>query len=143
MRTTDQCWVSSGKLYPNGYARCNIAGRTFGAHVVSYTLHVGPVPKGMVVRHMCDNRPCVNPYHLCLGTQRDNIGDAVERGRMASGENHGRSKLTVEDVRQIRCLIALGISNVWIGETYGVSHSTVSHIKRGRIWLKGTNGSQA
>lgn len=79
-----ECWVWQGHVNrQTGYGR--LADRDgyskVGAHVVSYRIHFGAVPAGMLVRHKCDNRPCVNPSHLEVGTQADNVQDMMIRGR--------------------------------------------------------------
>lgn len=80
------CWIWRGAKKPTGYGFLGVTkenGRksTVGAHVVSYQHHIGPVPDGMFVLHRCDNPPCVNPRHLWIGTQRDNMRDMVQKGR--------------------------------------------------------------
>jgi hypothetical protein len=90
----------------------------------------GRVPDGMVVRHKCDNPACVNPDHLELGTHADNVADRDARGRTARGERL-HAKLTEDDVLRIR---ADSRSHRAIGADYGVAHSTVGNIKRGRKW---------
>ena len=94
------------------------------------------IPEGMVVRHSCDNPPCVNPEHLLLGTQADNMADKINRGRanVPHGERHTSAKLTADDVRDIRQFLADGESCRSIGRAYGVSHQVVSDIKLGKSW---------
>lgn len=75
------CWEWRGPRSARGYGSLNTADGRLYAHRVAYELHNGPIPDGLVVRHKCDNPPCVNPNHLEIGTQLDNIQDSVERGR--------------------------------------------------------------
>lgn len=84
-RNDEDCWPWRAGCFHSGYGAFFWPGhRPGGAHRFSYELHVGPIPKGMVIMHKCDNRPCVNPAHLRLGTQKDNIMDAVDKGRWMS-----------------------------------------------------------
>lgn len=76
------CWVWTASSYPNGYGMFSpSAGELTGAHRFSYRLHFGPIPRRKKVLHTCDNRPCVRPDHLFLGTTRDNLLDAIRKGR--------------------------------------------------------------
>lgn len=78
----DDCWEWSGKkLLPTGYGRFNYGKSWFLAHRVAWRYWHGPVPKGLVVRHKCDHKPCVRPDHLELGTTQDNERDKVIRGK--------------------------------------------------------------
>lgn len=84
--TEDGCWTWFKSKDQCGYGMIGIApGRCNRAHRVSYELHVGPIPAGMIVRHSCDNPPCVNPAHLSVGTDADNVRDRDSRGRGDGG----------------------------------------------------------
>ena len=84
---TGDCWLWTGSLNATGYGTIGKGGRGNGiylAHRVSFELHHGPIPDGLFVIHSCDNPPCVNPAHLRAGTSRDNMQDAISRGRWTS-----------------------------------------------------------
>lgn len=76
-----ECWEWSANSYSNGYGQFQLNGKPHLAHRIAYELVNGPIPKGLVVRHKCDNPSCIKPEHLELGTQFDNIRDMVKRGR--------------------------------------------------------------
>jgi HNH endonuclease len=128
----EDCWLWTGaKSGRYRYGRY----RGKRAHRLAYeTLH-GPIPCGMLVRHSCDNPPCCNPWHLILGTNKDNTGDAIERNRLARGEKHGKTKLTPEIVAYIR-ENPLGLAGCDLAVLYGVHEATISYIRSGRSWKK-------
>lgn len=97
------------------------------AHRFSYERHNGKIPKGMCVLHECDNPLCVNPDHLFLGTQQDNIDDMVIKQRV-------NSKLIESDVVEIREMLKDGNGENLIAEKYGVTRSTINKVKLGRTW---------
>ncbi len=108
--------------------------RPTGAHRVAYELMVGPIPEGLYVLHRCDNRLCINPTHLFLGTHQDNIADCVAKGRQARGEKQGFSKLTADDIIAIRRRCQDGESQRSIAEEFGVCQQSISNILRGVLW---------
>lgn len=130
----DGCWEWGGGMYPNGYGRTSIRGRSMRAHRVSWLLANGTIPTGLHVCHRCDNRRCVRPDHLFLGTAQENIDDKVSKGRQAAGRRHGSSRLTESDVIDILSLHAFGAKGVVLAREYGVGQSTVSRIVRGHHW---------
>ena len=143
-REPDECWEWEGSVNGNGYAQITHLREGHRAHRVSWELHHGAIPRagtsyhGICVLHRCDNRRCVNPAHLFLGSQADNMADAARKGRVrnngAKGAEHPRARLTDEDVRQIRRLLSDGVSKAAIARLFGVDRSTVSLIARRKTW---------
>lgn len=125
------CIVFTGTLFDTGYGSICINYRTLSAHRLAWEIENGPIPNGLSVLHRCDNRACINPAHLFLGTQADNMRDMSEKGRSSRGEKNAKAKLTEAQVRVIR---EDGRSHRAIAADYGVAKTTVGDIKRGRIW---------
>lgn len=75
------CWIYRGAVNTNGYPQVSINRSIWLAHRLSYTITFGPIPQGLKVCHKCDVRNCINPNHLFLGTQKDNIDDMLKKGR--------------------------------------------------------------
>lgn len=92
----------------------------------------------MCVLHSCDNPPCVNPKHLFIGTQLENIADMNAKGRhgrgRASGERSGTAKLTWANVREIRRLYATGIDAASLGRRFGVTPTAAQFVVRHKTW---------
>jgi len=103
------------------------------AHRISYIEHHGPIPDGLHVLHSCDNPPCINPDHLRVGTNDDNMRDRAERNRHARlfGERNPRAKLTESDVLAIRLS---SLPQKELAARYAVSQSNISVIKRRESW---------
>lgn len=128
------CWLWIGALYGSGYGVFNTSDdRTMHAHRYSWMLHRGEIPDGLIVCHKCDVRCCVNPEHLFVGTHSDNANDMHAKGRNNTprGEQHVRSKLSEQDVRNIRVDIR-ALST--IGNDYGVDKQYIWKIKHGWHW---------
>jgi hypothetical protein len=126
------CWEWRGARTQNyGVMQADKNSRL--AHRVSYTLFVGPIPKGMSVCHKCDNPPCVNPLHLFAGTHADNMADMREKGRARGlvGVEHHSAKLNDESAMAI--YESAGTQHE-IARRFNVSRETVSGIKTKRYW---------
>src|SRR4029077_2420207 len=93
-------WI--GSIMPNGYGQIHVRGQTAYAHRVAWELANGSLSKDAFVLHTCDNRRCVNPAHLRLGTFQDNMDDMTSKLRHAHGARNAHAKLTVDQVRLIR-----------------------------------------
>lgn len=127
------CWnVISHALNDKGYTKVMRNRRVIRVHRYSYELTSGPIPDGFFVCHRCDNPTCINPEHLFLGTNKDNMRDAARKGRTIHGKAHRSSKLTEADVKAIRANKISSQSD--LGRKYGVCQSQISCIKNGKTW---------
>lgn len=138
-----ECWPWIGAIGSKGYGlfRSNRVLRS--AHRAAWELTNGPIPNlagshGMCVLHRCDNRACVNPSHLFLGTHRDNMTDMSSKGRAkwggACGESLPNSKLRESDVREILGLLAKGLTTRQVAEQFSLEISHVGKISRRESW---------
>lgn len=135
-RGDDDCWEWTSYRNRKGYGGLCRKGRSnFLAHRAAWEIAYGEIPDGLCVLHRCDNPPCVNPSHLWLGTNADNVADRESKGRnkIMYGEAHGMAKLTIAQVETIR---ASSTSLRELAAQFGVSKSLVSQVRRGDIWVK-------
>ena len=127
--TPEGCWEWNGRRNNEGYGQLEYRRKATRAHRVAYMAWVGPIPEGMLIRHTCDNPPCINPDHLTPGTNHDNTMDKVARKRL------GRvAILDEDDVRAIRAGLARGVSAASLARAYGVHQTTISNIRTGKRW---------
>lgn len=120
-----------------GYGKLTFEGVVGYAHRWSWMLHHGqPIPDGLVVMHLCDNPRCVNPAHLSIGTQLDNVRDQIARGRSrrCTGSSHALSTLTADDVATIRRRSAGGEMRVTLAREFKVSATTIWRIANHRSY---------
>ena len=151
VKKTNGCWEWTAALAGEGYGTFQRGVRDpIYAHRFAYIMTHGQIPNGKFVLHRCDNKICVRPSHLFLGTQKDNIVDAVSKGRMAvgnkngsrlhperlvRGERHPLVKLSERDVLHIRYLYANGgITMKILGQQYGVTEVCIRSVITRRTW---------
>ena len=136
------CWLWTGFLVGHGkfkYAGIKHQRKILKGHRLSWEFHRGVIPRGLHVCHHCDTPPCVNPDHLFVGTNSDNMQDMIRKGRQVrvQGEQMPTSKLTRAAVRVI-CRLRGRVLQSRIGEMFGISDSLVSMILSGRRWAHAT-----
>ena len=125
----NDCWPWLGAKHPTGYGKLWLRLPDLickPAHHAALILTGIDVPKGSVVMHICDNPSCVNPSHLKLGTQQENIADKIAKGRQPTGNKHHNTTISEQDVADIR---ASNLQGVELARQYGVIPSTISNIR--------------
>lgn len=133
----NECWEWGGRLNFGGYGFVISKGKTFMAHRIAWEQSNGPIPTGLIICHKCDNRKCINPSHMFLGTDADNVADMDRKGRrvILRGADNALSKLSEESVKEIKRRhtgeYGLGIK---LAKEFGVAPTTISMIVTGRTW---------
>lgn len=134
----NSCWEWTGARNTSGYGAFQIGPKGMNASRASYMLHIGGIPNGMHVCHKCDNRGCVNPNHLFLGTHKDNMADMKRKNRQKtprlSGERHPMAKLSWDMVQEIRSLRKAGELPAAIASRFNVSKGAICDVIYGRCW---------
>jgi len=118
----------------SGYALIHSQGKRTSVHRFIYTQCFGEIPEGLVVRHKCDNKMCINPEHLLLGTHQDNMNDATERKRFVYGISHPNQKHSIPLIKNIKSLLNKGYKNIEISEKLNIKPALVTDIKLKRSW---------
>lgn len=137
VKKTKSCWIWTSKNQASGYGRLKIKGKHISVHRFSYELHKGKIPVGLFVCHSCDNRLCVNPDHLWLGTNTDNIRDMEKKGRSKhpNKENHWKSKFSISDIKKIREKYKTGyFSKKELAKEFGTCKSNMASILQNKTW---------
>jgi hypothetical protein len=135
VQKTDTCWLWTGAKTEFGHGVINGGrGKTIRTHRISWGLHFGEIPEGLFVCHKCDVPACVNPDHLFLGTNADNMADCKAKGRYdrvkrPRGNKHGMTKVSDESIPLIRAEYATGLTTLHkLGAKYGVSYAQIGRI---------------
>lgn len=136
VRVESGCREWTGWRDDGGYGRISVGRTMRPAHVVAWEVANGrKVPAGKVVRHFCDNPPCIEPSHLLIGSQAQNVADMFDRGRCdRSGEKNNSAKLTAAAVQAIRAKHAVGQPVSSLSREYGISESQVKNIITRKQW---------
>jgi hypothetical protein len=132
-RGDDECWPWLGLLDQDGYGEFGFKKKKYKSHRAVLELKDGPIPRGIVAMHSCDNRPCCNPAHISGGTAEDNNNDRIAKGRSvgAKGERAGHAKLTEAQIRAIRSDPRPGPQ---VARDYPVNEQAIYKIRRGERW---------
>lgn len=139
VQKTNTCWNWTAFVNHNGYGRFSFKSKPMHAHRFSWELHNGPIPDGLNVLHRCDNPKCVNPSHLFLGTQKDNVKDMVKKNRQSNkmgrkGESHSQNKLNEANIKRIRELYLKSFTQKELAKLFKVSQSQISRIVNNKNW---------
>ncbi len=131
--TASGCMEWVGRTVELGYGRVSWKRKSYFAHRIAWTLHNGPIPRGLFVCHKCDNPPCCNPEHLFIGTPKDNQVDCISKGRKpyVGGTRKSNARLTDDIVREIR---ASPSTQRELASKFGVTQSIIWLAKTGKTW---------
>ena len=126
------CWIWMSSLNKGGYGKTGLGkGSCLSAHRVSYENKYGEIPKDKFALHTCDIKCCVNPDHIFIGTQKENMQDKVRKNRQAKGESHGRHKLTELQAIEIKSSAKRPMD---LAKKFNCSITTIRQIKSGLYW---------
>lgn len=147
---TETCWLWTGSKRNKGYGAfvwADVEGKVVQgrAHRFVYELLVSPIPAGLFVLHHCDNPACVNPDHLFVGTNQDNVSDMMQKGRHVAGGTytegkyergvkHHNARLTEYDIKAIRTDRVQGLSYSNLAEKYGIAPAHAYRIVNRYVW---------
>ena len=133
------CLIFTGCLNAHGYGSVKVGGKTMLAHRVAYEKAYGPIPDALVVMHSCDTPACIEPTHLSVGTQKQNVHDMINKNRKAilKGTSHGRARLTDDQVKEI---FLSDLSDSALAKQFAINRSVPWKIRRGQLWAHITQG---
>jgi hypothetical protein len=130
------CWVWKKSIDSGGYGLLWWKGKHYKAHRVSYEVYKGSIPSGSLACHWCDNRKCVNPNHLFLGSQKDNVQDCISKDRFhrGIGERNNNAKITKTVAQKIKKMLECGCKVRIIAYECYTTESIINNIKYGKTW---------
>lgn len=128
------CWLWQKCCQSNGYGIIRVKGKNIKTHRLSYSIFKGEIPKGQIIRHICDIKKCCNPDHLILGTQQDNVNDREFRNRGAKGSKSPNTILKEKDIIDILKMHKNGYNGVKISKKYNIHKNSVYNILNGKTW---------
>ena len=129
------CWIWTANRNAKGYGFFKIGSVNSLAHRVSYDLCVGEIPDGMLCLHRCDNPPCVNPKHLWIGSNQQNMDDMKRKGRQAKGIKNRKALISPDIAKDIRVRYASGERQCDIASDLGVRPRLVHDVVVNRTWV--------
>ena len=143
--TIGRCWDWIKGKHPRGYGAISLTKNGFHIHLkthrVSWIIYKRTIPDGLCVCHLCDNPSCVNPDHLFIGDQADNMRDKRLKGRAAKADSHGNSKLNWDLVNRIRSEYwSKNLSQKELAFKFGINRSTLYDIVNRRSWVEPARG---
>lgn len=137
-KKSNGCVEYSGTIESTGYGSLRFKGKRYKAHRAAYIAHKGQIPKGLQVNHTCDNKKCINPDHLWVGTQKENMDDMKNKGRDnrigRKGSKSHMTKLTEDDVQLIRGKFINGASRAELSKEYKLSKTALRNILANESW---------
>ena len=134
IKNKNDCWIWQGFIKNDGYGTIKHESNQWLAHRLSYTIFKGEIPEDMCVCHKCDTPSCINPDHLFLGTNADNSNDMRNKDRQAKGNSIGVSKLTEDNVIEIKKRIQNNEDCASIGRAFNVHRNSILSIKHNKTW---------
>lgn len=127
------CWIWTGNKFNSGYGLINTDSKARSAHRVSYETFNGPIPNGQLVCHKCDNKLCVNPDHLWLGTYVENMQDCKQKFRNTHGERNSKCKYTDIQIEEMRLLKEEGFTTARLARIFNCDQSYAQFVCRYKI----------
>jgi hypothetical protein len=128
------CMIWTTGKDKDGYGQFWVNGKGIRSHIFVWTIYNGPILKGLQVLHKCDYPGCINPLHLWIGTNQENVDDKVRKRRQIKGSSHGMAVFEDEEVFEILKLSNSGMTQQEIADIFGVTQSSINNIITGRCW---------